>query len=40
LAFITNQQGEGKATLKKRLTELTAHADALDMLVGFFISLA
>lgn len=36
MAFITNQQGEGKATLKKRLTELTAHADALDMLVGFF----
>ena len=36
MAFITNQQKEGATTLKKRLTELTTHADKLDMLVGFF----
>ena len=36
MAFITNQEKEGATTLKKRLAELTTHAENLDMLVGFF----
>lgn len=36
MAFITNQKTDEKLTLGKRLKELIAHADQLDMLVGFF----
>lgn len=36
MAFITNQAKDGQTTLGKRLSELIAHADQLDMLVGFF----